>query len=87
MSHLYPSTAQHIKKHLALRRTKAATTSVKYTPAEGKTSLDEVAEVISLPRFCEETFAAAEDHRRVVIDKKVMAELQDYVATIASHYQ
>jgi hypothetical protein len=48
--------------------------------------LDEVAEVISLPRFSEKKFAEAEDYRHVSIDPVVLAELRHYVATIASKY-
>jgi hypothetical protein len=78
--------SEQIRKVVAMRKTKKAQSTVTYTPKEGTTSLDEVAEVISLPRFCGKTFASAEDHRNVVIEPQVLQELQQYVAVIASHY-
>jgi hypothetical protein len=77
---------EHIKKHIAMRKTKTAVSDMRYKPEEGKTSLDEVAEVISLPRFCEKTFAAADDFRQVSIAAPVLKELREYVAIIASRY-
>ena len=73
-------------KHMALRKTKVAAKDFKYLPPNGRTALEEVTEVISLPRFCEKTFAAADDHRQVTLDPTVLKELREYVAIIASRY-
>ena len=79
---------EHIRKHVAFRKTKEVVTQVHYhKPEPGKNSLDEVAEVISLPRFCEKTFSEADDYRLVQVDSLVLTEMRQYVATIASHYQ
>lgn len=77
---------EHIRKVVAMRKTKLAPSDLKYTPTEGKTSLDEVAEVIYLPRFCEKSFAEADDYRRVQIDPQVLKEMREFVSIIASHY-
>ena len=70
-----------------MRKVKKGDEAVKYLPPKGRTSLDEVAEVILLPRFCETRFAEAEDHRQVVLDAQVVKELREYVTIIASRYQ
>jgi hypothetical protein len=77
---------EHIRKLVALRKSHSSGADVKYTPPEGRTSLDEVAEVIYLPSFNEKSFAEAADHRQVTIGPQVLRELKEFVAIIASHY-
>jgi len=78
---------QHLRKVIALRSNdnKVATTPLKYS-AHDKTPLDEVAEVIYLPKFCEKSFAQADDHKKVKIEQQVVSQLRNYVAIIASYY-
>jgi hypothetical protein len=79
---------EHLRKLLAQRKLKSASATVPYVPkASVQTSLDEVAEVIHLPRFCEKTFKESDDCQNVKFDPQVLSELTTYVATIASHYQ
>jgi len=78
---------QHLRKVIALRRNdnKVATTPLKFSTHD-KTPLDEVAEVIYLPKFCEKSFAQADDHKKVKIEQQVVSQLRNYVAIIASYY-
>jgi hypothetical protein len=78
---------EHIRKIVALRKSSTAQSEVKYNRETGKTCLDEVAEVIYLPRFSESAFAEAEDYRKVQLDPKVTAQLREFVATVASWYR
>jgi hypothetical protein len=79
---------EHIKKLVAIRTTEETETTgpAFYKPPEGQTSLDEVAEVIRLPKFNVKNIEAVEDIRSVVISPEVMQQLKDFVSTIASMY-
>ena len=77
---------EHIRKLLTTRRTPSVDSEVHYTANPGKTSLDEVAEAIKLPRFDKQLFADAADHRKVKISPVVLTQLTHYVTTIASMY-
>jgi hypothetical protein len=75
------------RKLVALRKTHSTNTTVQFPTSEGQTSLDEVAEVIYLPRFDENSMNNASDYRDVMIDPLVMTQLKELVATIASWYR
>jgi hypothetical protein len=59
---------------------------VVYTPPEGKTCLDEVTDVIVLPKFDAKAAALGEEHI-VDIDSTVSEQLREYVAIIAAAYR
>jgi hypothetical protein len=53
----------------------------------GATVLDEVREIIALPKFDAETAAKRENVESIKIDEKVFAQLSTYVASIAAMYR
>lgn len=59
---------------------------VRFVPEEGKMVLDEVREIINLPRS-NDSIVSMEDVEAVVLSPEVMTQLRDYVATIASLYR
>lgn len=73
---------EDMRKLVAIR--KPTNTPVEYIPSPGRTSLDEVAEVIKLPRFDKK--AGAADQRSVKINPVVLTQLNHYVTTIAALY-
>lgn len=79
---------EHIRKVVALRRPKAGKPKKALTlpKREDGTALQEVAEVIFLPRFDEKAFMEAKDHRHVDVGANVMSQLRKYVSIIASWY-
>ena len=77
---------EHVKKLVAMRKSGTRRECVQYTSTNGQTSLDEVAEVIRLPRFDEKSFQAAEGSNKVTILPVVVQQLSDYVTAIASMY-
>jgi hypothetical protein len=60
---------------------------VVYTPSEGKTCLDEVTEVIRLPKFEAKAAAIGDEYKKVQISETVKAQLREYVSIIASSYR
>ena len=48
--------------------------------------MDEVKEVMTMPKFNAETIAAVDNHRSVTISPRVVASLKEYVSLIASTY-
>lgn len=80
---------EHIRKVVSLRpersRSKSFTGTVQ--PKAGQTSLDEVAEVIILPRFCEKNFQTARKAEDVKVGPVVLKQLKDYVSTVANMYR
>jgi len=54
-------------------------------PAEGQTVLDEVSEIITLPKF--DARLMSQDPDDVVLDKSVFDQLHDYVKKVASGYR
>ena len=80
---------EHIRKVVAMRKPKSRSKSFKavFTPNPNQTSLDEVAEVIYLPRFCEKNFAEAQNANDIDIGDDARAQLKEYVSTIASMYR
>jgi hypothetical protein len=59
-----------------------------YAQPEGTTCLDEVKEVIILPKFdAAKAAALRDDYRKVKISNTVKAQLKEYVSTIASTYR
>jgi len=73
-----------IRKVMAMRKANAKTYKARYTRDENKTSLDEVAEVIYLPRFNETS--GARDVSKVHVGPTVYRQLHEYISIIASHY-
>jgi len=59
----------------------------RYMPKEGATALDEVAEVILLPRFNAKAVVVPKDVREIELDNNVLIQLREYVAIIASTYR
>jgi class 3 adenylate cyclase len=53
----------------------------------GKTVLDEVTDIISLPKFDAETAEKLKDVESIEIDKKVFAQLRTFVFNVAAMYQ
>lgn len=71
-------------------RQKAATKTSKhapsYNPPEGTTCMDEVKEVIHMPKF-DAKRAHGDDFKRIQIDAGILQELGDYVTGIAKMYK
>jgi hypothetical protein len=65
---------------------KQSNAPVVYTPPEGQTCLDEVTEVITLPKFNAKAAALADEYKKVQISDTVRAQLREYVSIIASSY-
>jgi hypothetical protein len=61
-------------------------TAVTYFPPEGKTCLDEVTEVIKLPKFDAKLAALENNKKEVEISSEVSSQLREYVSVIASMY-
>ena len=78
---------EHIRKLVALRKTHSTDHAVPFERDDRKVPLDEVAEVIYLPRFDGVASSNAQDYRAVHIDPEVMTQLKELVATIASWYR
>ncbi|CAB9511297.1 Receptor-type guanylate cyclase gcy [Seminavis robusta] len=72
---------EHMKQLVATRESATSSVALRYSPPEGATSLDEVAEVIVLPGFSSER-----DTRGVEVDSDVLAQLLQYVGAIAGMY-
>jgi hypothetical protein len=53
----------------------------------GETVLDEVREIIALPKFDAETAEKQDDVDSIEIDEKVVSQLSNYVSSIAAMYQ
>jgi hypothetical protein len=58
-----------------------------YLPPAGKTCLDEVAEVIKLPKFDPKLFAKAHDWQSIELEQIVSTQLHQYIDIIASMYR
>jgi len=78
---------EHISKLVAMRdAVQPRPENPTYKPTEGQTSLDEVAEIIELPKFDEKAFAASKNFQSVKISDAVVKQLNEYVGTIALMY-
>jgi hypothetical protein len=84
----------HLKKVVAHRDSKKGFVPQKdlvYHPQDGCTALDEVAEVIFLPKLDAKGIAKAatnaENYSSVELDPAIGSQLHDYVTTIASMYR
>ena len=53
----------------------------------GKTVIDEVKEIIELPKFNSKAAKVEKDPKEIEIDPKVVQQLHDYVTVIASMYR
>ena len=58
-----------------------------FTPKKESMTLDEVAEIITLPKFRETNSHLQEEAENVVLDPIVVQQLHDYVCSIASIYR
>jgi hypothetical protein len=58
-----------------------------YKPPEGQTCMDEVKEVIRMPKFDAKTANQTDDCRQIEIDDDVLRELGEYVTGIALMYR
>jgi hypothetical protein len=77
---------EHIKKIVALRKPTSHKFKATYTSNPESTPLDDVAEVILLPRYDAKAFAEAQDFRSVKVSPEVLSQLREYVSIIASAY-
>jgi hypothetical protein len=79
---------EHIKKIVAQKgKDQVGPPPAVYQPPAGKTCLDEVAEVIKLPKFDPQRFAKADDWQQVEINPVVSTQLHQYIELIASMYR
>lgn len=78
---------EHIRKVVALRRPRCKSFKTTYMPASGQNSLDEVAEVIYLPRYNERKHAEALDANDITIGDDVLSQLKEYIGAIANMYR
>lgn len=78
--------AGHVEKLMATRGEQAKRSNVAYVPREGQTSLDEVAEVIYLPRFDEKAHGFAGGTGQMTMSPKALSQLHSYVGTVANYY-
>jgi hypothetical protein len=78
----------HIRKIVAMRNpNRKERPAPQYRRQEGKTSLDEVAEVIVLPRFDERSHSGYTNPKEIDISDDVTKQLHHYISIIASHYR
>ena len=78
----------HIRKIVAQRSdSKGDSSPLVYHPADGRTPLDEVAEVINLPNFDAEAVAKGKNYTSVQLDPIVCSQLHTFVEMIASMYR
>jgi hypothetical protein len=76
-----------VVRHNATGAKREYPSTVVFVPKEGKTSLDEVAEVIKLPKFSVKAAAREQDYHKVEIDPLVVEQLRELVAIIAASYR
>lgn len=78
---------EHVKKLVAKRRPRGGQFDpVPFTPVEGQTPLEEVAEAIILPEFCKRSFQATTRAHKVEVDAPILNQLHQYVTALASMY-
>ena len=78
---------EHIRKLVAVRKTLSTDVDVNYTTKEGQMSLEEVAEVIKLPRFKSQLVGSdVADKCDVKITPIALAQLNHYVSSVAAMY-
>ena len=80
---------EHIRKVVAMRQSNSKSKPFTPTlmPTPGQSSLDEVAEVIYLPRFNEKKFTDAQNAKEVEISDEVHSQLKEYIGAIANMYR
>jgi hypothetical protein len=71
----------------ALGEARKSSSSVSFSPPEGKTCLDEVIEAIALPKFDSKAATGTSNHHLVQISPSVVSALRAYVSIIASTYR
>lgn len=77
----------HVKKVMAKRGANPPNTTVDpYSPTKGGTFLDEVAEVIILPKFDSQAALSQANHTEIDLSFEIVAELREYVGIIAGTY-
>lgn len=78
-------------KHVIARRNalglEASTDEVKLDRPEGQTILEEVREIITLPKFDASAAKSQEDPEKMELDSALKDQLHDYVSTLASMYR
>jgi hypothetical protein len=74
-------------REAGIKCTKENNETLVYNPPEGVTCLDEVKEVIQMPKFDKCAAMAVNDHLNVAIDPDVISQLREYIAIIASAYR
>jgi hypothetical protein len=79
---------EHIRKIVAQKgKSRMGLPPDVYVPPAGKTCLDEVAEVIKLPKFDATLFAKARDWQSIELEQIVSKQLHKYIEIIASMYR
>jgi hypothetical protein len=76
-----------VARHNATGAKREHLSTVVFVPKEGETSLNEVAEVIKLPKFSVKAAAREQDYHKVEIDPLVVEQLRELVAIIAASYR
>ena len=78
---------EHIRKLVIVRKIQSADAEVQYTAKGGRMSLEEVAEIIKLPRFNTQLLGSdVGDERNVKMNPIVLTQLNHYVSSVASMY-
>jgi hypothetical protein len=77
---------ENIRKIIALRKPTSQKFKATYTARPDSTPLDDVAEVILLPRYDAKAFTEAQDHDSVKVSLEVLSQLREYVSIIALTY-
>lgn len=78
---------EHIKTLIAMRKSDRKVTRAVYKPKPMITPLDEVAEVIHLPRYNAKLFESAQEKVAIEIDQEVSNQLNQYVSIVSSTYR
>jgi hypothetical protein len=78
---------EQIMKVVARQKTTLRTCDIAYKPKAGTVPLDDVIEVIVLPRYKSQSFKRIQDFRSVDLGPTAIAQLRAYVSAIATTYR
>lgn len=77
---------ENIRNLVAVRDSNSAAREVRFTPKQGKMALEEVAEVIKLPRFHTQSYSDSAEKHNVTIAPVVLTQLNHFVTSVAAMY-
>ena len=77
---------EHIRNLLAVRKTNSSGIEVNFTSNRGRMALDEVAEVIKLPRFQTQSYGNISEMYNGDIEPTVLSQLHHFVSSVAAMY-